>query len=506
MLVSSGLSKKRALVSKGDNARSDAALRIARQTMFLVPPENVEFDASDFDTKSKLDYIANALLVFIDANELPNGDSQVTIQARDNDSLAAATNEFRQLIYRKVDRASWKPNVLVFVTVEGSNDFRAALQPVHADTMRAVATSNSSMPTTSGALLGLVEEYKAKLTKVLDDKMPALANDPNKLTMRVNFGKLKLTQWNKSKLELTLGELEDAFRVAGSRETAQFLCRVEGHAIEELRARLATANCDLPKVVQEYFDPDVKPELSLILVTNNLEIEAIMEPFETRKQFAYRKLATKSGAPSRVKRFAVSTLYTHQRDRAQKVMHVISSSPHSQYDWEISVEKAVSREEANVPCPFRPTALERAITFADDILDGGFPNLDLAPSFIRDYLVTKVLGKSKWVFPLNIKYSIEIIIYQDWGMNTSNHPTMIATVSLLSPDWDDAMVIPASLPRDWKESFSAQFLQPYSVDGLPEDQDTTAAQHPLDNFLSWVLWVQKTLESYSEPTPQPQRL
>lgn len=147
--------------------------------------------------------------------------------------------------------------------------------------------------------------------------------------------------------------------------------------------------------------------------------------------------------------------------------------------------------------PFSVKDLERNLSFLGDTLGGNFPNISIAPAFIRAHGIKNYHGKATWTYTLSLRYSLEISLFHKWSDNTAGPPVTVAGLTLYSNDWDDDMAPRSSQPREWDESFATQFLKPYEGDEAgPEELGQT--NDPLDHFLSWIHWIQEILDDGSK--------
>jgi len=164
----------------------------------------------------------------------------------------------------------------------------------------------------------------------------------------------------------------------------------------------------------------------------------------------------------------------------------------------------MDRPETKAVLPFDAKAVSKFSRFTDKTLEGDFPVVSVMRSFAEANHISEIYGRATWTYQLSIKYALEISIFHIWGADTSEDPTTLATISLYSKDWDDDMAVPRELPRSWDTSFAAQFLKPYYEEEAPEP--LSGEEHELNNFLSWVHWIQKMLDALNpEEAPSEEK-
>lgn len=144
--------------------------------------------------------------------EAEDGAAAIRIRAASQAVARAALEEIKQLIISADAPEVWKPKVLVHPPRNGEDQFTATLQVDKTDGTRRPVSQ------TSNGVIVWTAKYKESLALALDRTLVQLRNDPNRLQMRVNFGKVALSQWSKNNTTYSFGELEAALRVAGSRE------------------------------------------------------------------------------------------------------------------------------------------------------------------------------------------------------------------------------------------------------------------------------------------------
>lgn len=164
----------------------------------------------------------------------------------------------------------------------------------------------------------------------------------------------------------------------------------------------------------------------------------------------------------------------------------------------------MDRPETKAVLPFDAKGVSKFSRFTGKTLEGDFPVVFVMKSFAEANHISEIYGRATWTYQLSIKYALEITIFHVWGTDTSVDPTTLATISMYSKDWDDDMAVPRELPRSWDTSFAAQFLQPYDKEGVPEP--LSGEEHDLNNFLSWVHWIQKTLDALHPEETRPEEV
>ncbi|KAK4170168.1 hypothetical protein QBC43DRAFT_305506 [Cladorrhinum sp. PSN259] len=470
-------------------ARVLRARRDPFYTSYLAPEGGdeddglLEIDPGSYDLKTQMEMLSQQASASIKIIKADDAASELRIRG----SIKGTTSNGLQQISRMfVDMALcaqgpeiWKPTVLLNPAHDGEGQFTAVFHPDQTDgTRRPIAT-------VSKYDLAINADYLSALSKTLDNTLANLRYDPNRLRMRVNFGKIALSQWRKGKIEYSFGDLERALRVAGTRDCISLTGRVPMDPIETLRVALSARDHTLPKVILDSLEFK-KPELNLYVMSKNLAIQCPLEPVTGRERYTTNKVGGR-----KADHYAIGSLTGHQMDKTNKKVTIITSCPESPYDWEIEITREIKRAEAQPVLPFTSQTLGKFTQFTGETLQGEFPKVRLLDSFIKEYEVSDIYGKATWTYPLSMQYELEISIFHLWGTDTSKQADTVATISLNCRDWDDNMTVPRRLPREWNRSFATQFLSPYDPDEIPEP--SSRGDHPLSHFLAWVHWVNKTL-------------
>ncbi|KAK3986924.1 hypothetical protein QBC44DRAFT_296210 [Cladorrhinum sp. PSN332] len=433
---------------------------------------------------TQLEMLSNAS-ANIRAVETIDGASELRVRARLKQNATCALQNVSGLVSHMIRCSQgpdvWKPIALVDALYDGEGQSTAILQPDQTDgTRRPVAKVSRGYPTANPG-------YLDALNRALNCAVANLQYDPNRLHMRVNFGKIALSQWSKKKLDYSFPELERALQLAGERDCISLTGRVPMGPIETLRIALEKNDESLPEVVLESLETS-KPELSLYVLSKNLAIQCPLEPVYVQERHGFNKNVNHRNT----KQFVIGALAGHQMDRSSKKVNIITSCPESTYDWEVEITREIKRPEAQPVLPFSSKALSRFSNFTGETLQGEFPTVRIMDSFIQAHEISNIYGKATWTYQLSMQYMLEISIFHVWGKNTSAPPETTATISLFSGDWEDSMTVPRRLPRDWDSSFAGQFAKAYDEDEIPEP--SSCGDHPLSHFISWVQWVQKILE------------
>ncbi|KAK4230711.1 hypothetical protein QBC38DRAFT_452042 [Podospora fimiseda] len=444
----------------------------------------IDIDPGSFDFKSQLEMLGNESAK-IKAVEISDGASELQVRSGLKQTATAAVQNVGGLV-RHMIRCSqgpdvWKPIALVNAVDDKELRPTAILQSVHTDgSRRPVAKLSRQYPAKNPG-------YMDALNQALDHAIANLQYDPNRLHMKVNFGQIALSQWNKTKVDYTFPELEKTLQVAGERDCVSLTGRVPMAPVEALRLALEKRDKSLPEVVLDSLEVS-KPEFNLYVFSKNLAIQCPLEPVYVKERHGFNNKVNHR----MTKKFMIGTLTGHQMDRTVKKINIITACPESSYDWELEVTREVKRPEAQAVLPFVSKALESFTIFTGEILQGEFPAVRIMDSFIQKHDISNIYGKSTWTYQLSMQYTLEISIFHVWGNNTSAPPETTATVSLFSGDWEDQMAVPRRLPREWENSFAHQFTKPWDEDEIPEP--SSCKGHPLSHFISWVHWVQKILD------------
>ncbi|KAK0671162.1 hypothetical protein QBC41DRAFT_316038 [Cercophora samala] len=459
--------------------------------LFLTPPHTIDVDPADFALRTKLELISKATSCDIKAIDAGDGVTQISIHSPGIKAAQAAARRVKKLLIEEADiKDMWRTNGLLCPSKSGA-DFSAIVFGRNRCVVMPPASSSSASEhdtQPSERDMQAQERYKAQLSAILDRAVGSLVRDPNKMQMRVKFGCLQRSvHWKPEHKEYNSAEMERELKYAAFRDVIQLSPYVSVDAVEALRIALLNIDGSLPVVVQESVDPDSEPELSLHIVTPNLEVECMVEGVKAGK-----------GRKPRV-----MPVGAYQRDKVYNKFSVLNACPDRHTDWELEIKQEVSRREARPLLPLTEDNMSKLIKIGQGTHPGGFPKLLVSPEFIRKNKVSNIVGKVNWIFELSFKYSLEITMYHEFGGDTSKPPVTTTVLSLYSPDWDDDLGLPLTLPRKWNESFASQLLTSSDKTQVPypEKQDGCEG-HPLDELLSWISWVQEMLDNLSKSGAQ----
>ncbi|KAK3330870.1 hypothetical protein B0H66DRAFT_598394 [Apodospora peruviana] len=455
-------------------------------------------DPSDLDLKAIFDQICQKFKVAIQVNE---GDSIVIVLAATKKKANEAIASLRSTLIRKPgDKNVWHPSVLIKPPRQGKDSLQVVLvaQP-GASGARPSATSQP--PDTAGqspvevaaaaaATAATAAEYKSELVANLFRAIENLRYVPNKMCMRVHFGRFLLKEWKKAKLQYNFTELESITRRAGPRGTTRMDSIVGPRSIVSyLRQQFMNLpHGSLPSAVRSDSAIDIKPAHSLILQTKNLSVESVIDAVRGKIE-----LGTDVKAKNH---YTLSPFRAFQRERRHRAVQIMTSSPENHHDWVLEVQNQIDMKEMKTAVPFSLQGLKQSLKFDGDVLSDDFPHFTIFNSFAKTYQIENIIGKTSWSYMINSQYALEISSYHKWGPNTELTAVSGAGLSMYGFDWDhdmDAADI-AEGPRPWND-FAEQFLQ---VDRgfYPEDEgkEQDLEQGPYDDFLYWIHRIQDMLD------------
>ncbi|KAK4197830.1 hypothetical protein QBC40DRAFT_100368 [Triangularia verruculosa] len=450
--------------------------------LFLTPPATIDVDPADFALRTKLELIGKATWCDIEAVDVGDDVTQISIFAPGSKAAQAAAKRVSRLLADEAGvKDMWRTNGLLCPPKSLISDYPSILLGRDRLAVARLPLASSTLE----AHLQAEVNYKDGLSAILDRAVGALVRNPNKMKMRVKFGCLQRMSdhWKPELKPYTPAEFEQELKFATFRDLIQLTPHVPASVVEALRLALCNCDANLPKVVLNSIDSTNKPNISLHIVTPNLEVECMLEGFESGTGLKPR----------------VMPVGAYQRDKTYNKFSVLNSCPDRGTDWELEITEEVSRKEARPRLPLTEKDMTKVTRFGQGAYPGGFPKIQVSPDFIKRNKVSNIVGKVTWIFELSIKYNLEITMYYSFGTDTTKAPTTTAIVSLFSLDWDDELGLPMTLPREWNESFATQLLTSRRKTEVPypEKQDHTK-EHPLDQFLSWVSWVQEMLETLSK--------
>ncbi|AEO54390.1 hypothetical protein MYCTH_2107129 [Thermothelomyces thermophilus ATCC 42464] len=449
-----------------------------------------DIDPSDVDVAALLNRLAREHKAAIAAEEI-GSNIFVTVKATNRAKAQEVIGYLRsQLLYRPGEDSVWRARLLVYPPSDSWPSIVAALQTREGTTGRRI-TALTSQP------LGFVDtsiyptkaEYKENLTAALNQTAEFLRNNPNGMRMKVQFGSLIVNEWTKDKTEYTLEELLRLINRVGTRGTARMLDTVSETAAKALVNCLIPSNAELPEFTRDYLesgDPD--RIFSIILQTKNLNVESNIELVDGQQE--------KFKNVKRARQYTLGPLAIRQLEKQYRAAEVITICPESFYDWGFKIRKDAAEQDARPSAPFKVEELQQSVKFTGESLQEGFPNMDISEPFLKHNEIQAVYGTTILRYNLSMHYSLDIKFVHQWRPKTPGQktlPTMAttATVLLYGDDWDFQLRAGVPVPRDWNDSFVAQFLQQ-----SPDDQGPRGMTgEPMNHLLGWVEWIQKALDS-----------
>ncbi|GAB1311360.1 hypothetical protein MFIFM68171_01570 [Madurella fahalii] len=444
-----------------------------------------DVDPSDVNLKSAFSSVETEHECKVEVGE---SGASIIVKAANRETAKEAIVALRELLlYQPGEESVWRTRILIHPARNGKGHFRAMLQQREGGVgVRPVAIATQDVEIANPEDVAAAKaEYKQELGRALDSTVAVLRRDPNAMRMRVHFGSITLDEWKKGKVEYTFADLGSFLCRAGIRGTARMINIVDRSTVEALKARLSRADGDLPESVKTYLDPSTKPIYSLLLQTKNLHVETSLDLVQ-----AQGKLREKT---RQLQQYTLGPLSAHQQEKRQRAVEILTLCPESHHDWTLEIRKAANRLADGASAPFTIQELRGNLSFPGDALGGNFPNISIAPAFIRAHGIKTIHGKATWTYALSLRYNLEITLFHKWGDSTGSPPVTVAGLTLYSKDWDDDMASGSSQPREWDENFATQFLKPYGGDEEGPGR-RSEANDPLDHFLSWIHWIQMMLD------------
>ncbi|CAP67979.1 uncharacterized protein PODANS_1_18485 [Podospora anserina S mat+] len=445
---------------------------------FLAPPSTIDVDPADFALRTKLELIGKDTLCDIKAINVDDTTTQISIHSPGTKAAQDAAQRVRKLLIEEADiKDMWRTNGLLCPSKSGA-DYSAIVFGRD----RCAVVPSASAPTVSETTSGTHQaKYKAQLSDILDRAVGSLVRDPNKMQMRVKIGYLQRREiWNPEKRRYSSAEMERELEYAAFRDVINLSPYVPVDVVEALRVALINGDESLPAVVRESVDPDSEPEFSLYIVTPNLEIECMVEGVEA----------------GRGRKPRIMPVCAYQRAKFYNKFSVLNACPDRGTDWELKIFQEVSRREGRPRLPLTEDDMARLTKISQGTYAGGFPKISVSQEFIKKNKVSNIVGKVIWTLELSFKYSLEITVYHSFGTNTTKPPITTTLLSVFSPDWDDHLGLPVTIPREWDKSFATQLLTSRDKTQVPYPLTQDGGdEHPLDEFLSWVSWVQEMLDN-----------
>ncbi|KAK3393999.1 hypothetical protein B0H63DRAFT_31820 [Podospora didyma] len=390
-----------------------------------------------------------------------------------------AINALREHLKTKPgEKTVWHPFVLVSPPNTGKDGVTIILQEKKGWTGSRPTVKDEPLISMvdESAISAAKTEFKDALKDALACAVQNLRYIPNKMRMRVYFGRFMLKEWKKDQEEYTFQELAGIARRAGPRGTSRMDKLIGTPDIAKTLREIFTAAGYVPRTIRNDKSSDVKPVHSLILLTKNLMVESVLDAIQAQGKSGQIKYT-----------FGPPTAY--HRERHHRAIKIVVSSPDNRHDWTLDIQTQVDEFDRDLALPFTNRDLRKYIIFTGDVLSSGFPSIVMYDFFAKSQLIENVMGKTTWTYMLNNTYSVEISIHHKWGVNTRAVPQIGAGLALYGCDWDDDMETKdvSTEPRPWEE-FSKQFLH---IDNWGRKVDKKLDGY--DDFLNWIQHVQSLL-------------
>ncbi|KAL2159267.1 hypothetical protein VTH06DRAFT_2702 [Thermothelomyces fergusii] len=448
-----------------------------------------DIDPSDVDITALLNRLAREHKAAIKAEEL-GSNIFVTIRATNRAKAKEVIGYLRsQLLYRPGEDNVWRARLLVHPPSDSWKPTVAALQPREGTTGRRItALTSRTLGSVDTSACPTKAEYENDLTAALNQTVEFLRSNPNGMRMKVLFGSLIVNEWTKDKTEYTFAESLRLVNRVGTRGTARMLDTVSEAAAKALVNSLVPSNAELPEFTRNFLESgDPVRTFSIILQTKNLNVESNIELVDGQQE--------KVKNVRRGRQYTLGPLAIRQLEKQYKAAEVITVCPESFHDWVFKIRKDAAEQDARPSAPFKVEELQQNVTFTGESLQEGFPNMDISRPFLEQNEIQAVYGTTVLRYTLSMHYSLDIKFVHRWQPKTPTHKTppamaRTATVLLYNDDWDFQLRGGVPVPRDWHDSFIAQFLQQPPNDQAPRG----VTGEPLTHLLGWVWWIQKALD------------
>ncbi|KAK1778269.1 hypothetical protein QBC45DRAFT_353457 [Copromyces sp. CBS 386.78] len=381
--------------------------------------------------------------------------------ASPKDARAAMGSITRSLILRDGHATVWQDSVLV-APPSDKRVTRILLRESPGTTwFRPVAppTAPTEVPDSLAA-----QAYKNNLSTAMVRVGDGLRYSPNRMRMRIAFGKLFFKERKRGITSYTLDEFSRLARRVTSRGTSYMEMRLGG---EPMREKIQQAFSLDP----DFGDPQAT-ENFVIVTTKNVNLEVSVDENQD------------SG-------FTFGLLNVFHREKSHRSIEIASACPDKNLDWVLKVESPIDEIDSKLPLDQRTLSNGIRIRKNAKCIEPY-----VAASFAQANHIEAVIGKTTWSYYLNKDYIVEVSLYQQWSTLSAStkrqpqEPVTGVSVNMYRPEWDDNMgkADVSTGPRPWA-TFPEQFFE-----SSMSPADPTRDPEPIDALLHWVGKVQTLLD------------
>ncbi|CCC06269.1 hypothetical protein SMACR_00486 [Sordaria macrospora] len=383
--------------------------------------------------------------------------------ASPKEAREAMSSILKSLVLREGHATVWQDSILIAPPRGDRRAVRILLQEGPGTTWFRPAAAPTGSGEVADALA--VKAYKRNLTAAMVRVGDGLRYSPNRMRMRIGFGKLFFKERKKGTTSYTLDEFSKLARRVNNRGTSYMEMRLGGESMREQIQQAFSLDAD-------FGDPQGKED-SVIVTVKNVNLEVSVD-------------GTQDG------RLTLGALNVFHREKSHRSVDLATACPDKKHDWVLKVESPIDETDSKLPLDQR--------TLNNGIKIRRNPNTNciephIAASFAQTNHIEALIGKTTWSYFLNKEYIVEISLYQQWSTLSagakSQQPVAGVSVAMYRPEWSDSMAKAdvSAGPRPW-ETFPKQFF-----DSSRSSTDPTTGLDPVAALLHWVGKVQTLLDT-----------
>ncbi|KAK3395706.1 hypothetical protein B0T20DRAFT_509446 [Sordaria brevicollis] len=448
--------------SLSSQPRGQAPEALCIQVDLLIPTRGFRIiDDQDRELKTILEQIEHqhGVRIRISAPEDP---LQISAASPKNAKEAIASI-LKSLVLREGHATVWNNTVLVAPpSFENKNAIQILLQENPGTTWfrPSVVVNTSAKAVDSSAAQAYKGDLKAAMVRVGD----GLRYSPNRMRMRIAFGKLLFKERKRETASYTLEQFARLARRVSKRGTSHMEMRLGGESMCE---KIQQALC---------LDPDFgRPTVtnnSIIVTTKNFNLELSVD-------------GKHQGG------FVFGALNAFHREKTHRSVEIASVCPEKTHDWVLTIESPIDANQTGCKLPLNYSTLTKGIkarnnTKADCI------EPYVAASFAEAHAIEALISKTSSSYYVNGDYVVEVSKYKQWSTSKrqAQEPVIGVSLSMYRPEWDDAMVHAnvSNGPRPWA-AFPEEFFKSSMAPG-----DPTKDLDPVDALLYWIGKIQAVLD------------
>ncbi|KAJ4420939.1 hypothetical protein N0V85_000408 [Neurospora sp. IMI 360204] len=457
-------SKSRSVASSSSQRSGQVSEVLSTQVDLLVPTRGFRIvDDQDRELKTILEQIEYQHGVRI---RLKGQQDPIQISAASPTNARDTIGSImKSLVLREGHATVWQDSVLVAPLSGDKRVIRILLQESPGTTWFRPAAAPTDSTQVADALTA--QAYKSDLTAAMVRVGDGLRYSPNRMRMRIAFGKLFFKERKRGTTSYTLDEFSRLARRVSSRGTSHMEMRLGGESMREKIQHAFSLDPD-------FGDPQ-RTENFVIVTTKNVNLEVSVDGNQD------------SG-------LSFGSLNVFHREKSHRSVELATACPDKNHDWVMKVESPI--DETGNKLPLDQRTLSKGIKIRPSAnANSNCIEPYVAASFAQTHHIEALIGKTTWSYYLNKDYIVELSLYRQWStlsgtQRQPQEPVTGVSVSMYRPEWNDnlANADVSAGPRSW-ETFPKQFFK-----SSMSPNDPTRDLDPIDALLYWVGKVQTLLD------------